>query len=322
MKKKLQSLIPWFITALILFVLFRKIPPGEVWEAVTAANISLFLFYAVLYFFLVMLADCWVLEKTLNRFVTKIKLKETLFMRGATYLLMLLNYNLAQASIPLYLKKTHQSPAFKSLGAILYLTVIDLTWIVTLSVLSAFQKDIFYEGINLSETIIRFSSFFYSGLILFFLFWKSSDSKMIKKLRNKVSLLDRFLNNHSFYAFRENRLGDFLKLFFLRLPMLVIIIISLQASLHAFHAFVPWPELFLYTPMIMLVGTLPITPAGAGTTPLLSLHFFKDHLQTSLSLSPDQILLSSSLLWIFTNLLFKAAFGLYCMKKKSRDLFT
>ncbi|MDO8644183.1 MAG: hypothetical protein Q7S00_04355, partial [bacterium] len=137
------------MAVVIFYFLFKQVPPEQVLKTVLLANIPFFLFLAVTYFVLIMILDCFGLKWAISRFSTKVSFSETILMRGATYVLMLINYNLGQGGIAFYLKRTHKAPVFKTLGTIMYLTAIDLGLILTLGMGAVLTEDILYRGVSM-----------------------------------------------------------------------------------------------------------------------------------------------------------------------------
>ncbi|MBI4411702.1 MAG: flippase-like domain-containing protein [Deltaproteobacteria bacterium] len=324
MKKYLKRILPWLIAAGILYFLFHKIPPTTVLSTITHANIPLFVFYSIAYFVIIMMADCVGLCWLLSRFSTPVNFKETLLMRGATYLLMVINYNLAQGGIAFYLRRTHKAPVFKTLGAMFYLTVVDLSLMLTFAFAAVLMEDISYRDVSLRPFLTQFALLFYSGLTLWIAFWGLIDRPFLKKYRS-VGVVDWLVSRHLFVAFRQSSALDYLKTYLLRLPTLVLVVLSLFLWINAFHSALPFTDLFLYTPVIMIVGTLPITPAGLGTVQALCVEFFKTNLTSPLTTgglyAPEELILAGSLLWGAANFVLKILFGFYCLKQKSRSLF-
>ncbi|MBI2338954.1 MAG: flippase-like domain-containing protein [Deltaproteobacteria bacterium] len=324
MKKHLQRILPWIVAAGILYFMFQKIPPTDVLSTITHADIPRFIFFAIAYFIAIMMADCLGLKWLLSRFSTKVSFKETILMRGATYLLMVVNYNLAQGGIAFYLRRTHRAPVFKTLGAMFYLTVVDLTLMLTFSVLSIGIHDIAYRGVPLGPLIAKFALLFYAGLFVWIAFWMLIDrpfAKAVQKNKTVAWILER----HLFVAFRGSTATDYLKTVLYRLPTLALVIFSIFLWTNAFLSSLPLADIFLYTPIIMIVASLPITPAGLGTGQALSVEFFKTNLQGPLITgglhSAEELILAGSLLWAMGNFILKILFGFYCLKRKSRSLF-
>ncbi len=324
MKKRLQQSIPWLIAAVIFFFLFKKIPPMDVLKTMASANIPLFIFYSISYFVIVMLIDCLGLQWGFSRFVASVDLKETILMRGATYLLMLINYNLGQGGMAFYLKRTHQAPLFKTLGTIFYFTLIDLSIVLAMGVVVGSVKELAYRGIALQPIIIRSGFIFFTAFFLWILFWRLSNTVWGRSFE-KIKMMNWILNRPLFYSFRESNFSDYATAFLWRLPTVFLVIFSFFLWSHAFKSPIPLQDIFIYGPIILVVGTLPLTPGGVGTVQALCVEFFKNNLHSPLiethTFTAEQILFSSSLLWVIGNALCKITFGFYCLKQKSKHLF-
>ena len=324
MKKRLKTILPWLVAAGILYFLFQKIPADDVLSTITHADIPRFIFFAVGYFVIIMMADCLGLKWLLSRFSTKVSFKETILLRGATYLLMVINYNLAQGGIAFYLKRTHKAPVFKTLGAMFYLMLIDFSLMLTFSIFAVTAEEITYRGIALRPWIIQFALVFYTGLVLWLLFWLTINRPFANRLR-RLKTIDWIVSRHLFVAFRESTTTDYVKTVLYRLPTLMLVVFSLFLWINAFRSSLPLADLFLYTPVIMVVSTLPITPAGLGTMQALCIEFFKTRFTSPMIsggiYAPEELILAGSLLWGMGNFVLKVLFGFYCLRQKSRTLF-
>lgn len=324
--QRLKQIIPWLIAGLIFFFLFRKIPPLEVLKTIWAANIPLFIFYSVSYVIVVMLIDCAALQWGISRFSTKVTFGETLIMRGATYLLMMVNYNLGQGGMAFYLKRTHKAPLFKTLGAIFYLTLIDLALLFGAAILAIKMGHMNTSSFVLGPTILKGSSLFFILLLAWILFWKLADHPFIKNCR-RFKPLDWLCHRPLFFAFKESSLTDYGIAILLRTPTIFSVLLSFYLWSDAFRSPIPFSSIVLYAPIILLVGTLPITPGGVGMVQALCITLFKDKIAGASPLiannqySPEQILFAASLLWGMTNLALKLPIGFYCLSKKSKTLF-
>lgn len=326
MKKTLTLIGPWIVAAAIFYFLFQRMPARETWDVMKMANPWAFMGYTLLYFLAMLFLDALSLKRVISRFSTHVNYKETLLFRGATYLLMLLNYNLAQGGIALYLKKTHKAPIFKTLGAVFYLTLIDLLLVLSYSIVSIFFVDnVNYRGIELKPLVIKMAIVFYGSFFLWMTLWRATRNPRVLAQMQKIKLLHWIIEKPLFFAFREASLKDFFQTALLRLPVSLVIMGGTSLMILAFQGWIPLGVLFLYSPIIMVIGALPITPAGLGTSQLLCVEFFKDSLimrpGAELVNSPEHIIFAATLLWTFANLVLKMIYGLFCLHTKSRSLF-
>lgn len=324
LKKIIKKLSPWIFTAIIFGFLFKSIPAAGVIQSIKLANLPLFVTYSVLYFAVMMLIDCLGLQWALKRFSASVSFGETILMRGATYLLMLVNYNAGQGAMSLYLHKTHGAPVFKTLGTVFFISMIDMSILLGPAVITALNVNIEFEGKPLNHLILKAGLLTYSIFILWILFWK-----LLKSPSGSFFLQQKwirfFYEKPLFDTFKEADWVDYVKIITLRIPPLLLVAGSFFFWSHSFGIPLPLTDIFVYSPIILIAGTLPITPGGVGAVQALCIKLFQDQttsqMPTNSLVSAAQTILAASLLWGMANAVLKLLFGLYCLSKKSRTLF-
>jgi hypothetical protein len=141
----------------------------------------------------------------------------------------------------------------------------------------------------------------------------------------KLKVISWIATRHLFYAFRESGLKDYARALGLRLPVIILVTLSYFFWIHGMRSFISIRDIFIYSPLIMVITTLPITPAGLGTTQALCIEFFSPYLQSTLissgALTPAEIIFAGSIAWLVGNSILKILFATYCLQKKSRRLF-
>jgi hypothetical protein len=324
MLKTLKRLIPWLICAIIFYYLFKQIPPKEMLVALQLVNLPKFIFYSLLYFILILVLDCFTITYFISRFSTKITFKESLLVRGVSYLIMILNYHAAQGAFAVYFKKTHKASIAKTLGTLGFISIADLILVFTSGLVALSFTEVTYKGFDLQDYSLKIAPFLYIGYALWVLFWKNIDNPIFDPIK-KYKIINWLLGHNIFLIFREAGLKDYFILFLSRLPMIAVIIGAYNWALISYDSLINWVDIYLYNPIVMLVTTLPITPSGLGTGQWLTIEFFKDKTTSPLVdqglLTTENLLLTSNILWYIANQILKAAFGLFCISKTSRDLF-
>lgn len=319
MKKKFSSLIPWILCGLIFYYLFSKIPPKEILQALSVMNPGQFLLYGVIYFIAGLWLDCLAIKHFISRFSTPITSRETYLIRGVSFLAMIINYHAAQGAFAIYLKKTHKAKISKTLGALVFITIADLMLVLTCSIFALPFANLPFEG--LKTQILRFAPILYLGYLVWILFWKNSDKPIFNKLK-KLRLINWILQHDLFFIFREANLRDYWLILLFRLPFVLLVIGSFHFGALSFDARIDWLDIYLYNPIVMLIGSLPLTPAGLGSIQLLVIELFKDHV-TSLKISSgmitaEHLLFAIGLSWFVFNQILKAIFGLACLIQMSK----
>jgi uncharacterized membrane protein YbhN (UPF0104 family) len=298
MKKKVQGSIkiifPWLIAAFVFYYLFSKYPLHQLIVASQNVNWFLFIGYSVFYFLFMWLIDCWTLSWLFSRFGFPTLLRDLMRFRFASYLLMVFNFGAGQGFFAYFFKKRKGVPFFVSSSLILFIIIIDLYWTVSFAFIGSFFNDLVIGGVNLSpiiQTVWGGASVALISLILFCrlpLRWRAINWVRTRDL---------------FHTFNKAKLSDYGIIALFRLPMLLAVNTTLFFLGPMFHAPLPFIKVISYMPIIILIGALPITPGGMGTMQLATVEFFKDFV-------PDpSILVSLSLLFMFTNYLLKAIAG-------------
>jgi len=322
--KKLKKVIPWLMAAGLLAYLFYKIPPSGVINALAHVNLIFFISYALIYFFLVMMIDVFSLSRVLTQFCVPISFKEMLPPRAVSYLLSLLNYNAGQAGLAYFLKRNKSASFFSAMGSILFIMIIDLNWVVLLAFLGTFFIQLHFKGWDVSHWVRQVGFVVFGSMLLNLAFWRSWFGKIFP-WKVKMRWVDWIRGRHLFQTFHEATPFDYLKIALYRFPLHVVIIVSFYFGVRVFDAFIDFPTILGTVPVVLLIGTIPVTPGGLGTVQAATIELLKDHVSggilSSGQVSASEILFAMSLSWMFANYFLKALIGLVFLNKVDRELF-
>lgn len=296
--------------------LFHRFPLAQVVKSIGQVKPHLYIPLAVGYFLYFYMIDTLVTAKFFSRLGYPITFRELLPVRGVTYLIMILNYPASQAAFAYYLKRTHSIPFFSSLGFFFFLNFIDFFWLIALGFIGSFFQEAVIFGISLSSILQRLGVAAFAVLILNYFFWRKNFS---------ISILRWIHSKKIFEVFKKTRWPDYLWVGAWRFPIHVGIMFTMYFVFQTFDAHVPLGKILTSIPITYLVGALPITPGGLGTTntalvELLHPYLTGSHLAEG-GVKPQELILAISLLWMATNYLLKAITGLVCLQKVARGLF-
>lgn len=319
---KIKKILPWGVAAAIFSYLFYIYPPHKIWEALQYVNLTIFIPFAFAYFLFIYTSDIFAITRVLKRFGYKVPMREILPARGATYLLMVLNYGAAQAGFAYYLKKKKGIPIWEALSIFFFIVVIDLYWVLTLAFFGSFFQDYEIQGIPLKTVIWFLTAVAFGVMALNISFWRGG---LAKKIGGKKSKFVQWMYQKDlFKIFKEASLADYLKTAVLRTPIHISLIFSSYILIKTFGVDCPFLPILGSFPVVMLVGSVPITPGGLGTSNATMVELLSPHLSGPIFdqgiVSPQELLLAASLLWMFTNYSLKTLLGAICLKKVSKDL--
>lgn len=323
-KSHLKHIIPWVVAAGIFVYLFHIYPPDRVWAALKYVNIPAFAAFSLAYFFFVFVVDAWVMKVVISKFSHEVSFKDILAARGATYLIMVLNYPASQAAFAYYLKRRYGIPIFQALGIFLFIVLIDLMWIISLALAGSTFQDYLISGVDLGHVVRMVGLTAYAGLFLWLAFWRRWPERLIGR-HFRIPILEKLRGRKVFHIFENARVKDYLVTALMRTPIHCTIIISMYVVMLTFHAHIPFTKILGNMPIVFLVGTLPITPGGLGTTNALMVELLSKYLTGSIfqsgKVTPQELLFTATLLWMFANYLLKVVVGSFFLHRISRDLF-
>jgi hypothetical protein len=253
MRRKLTRLLPWLITAAILAYLFTRLPLDQVIQAArNAAPWTIPTLAGIV--FLVYLADCLAIWTTFGWFVAPLTFRETLTLRGATYLLALINYALGQGAFVYFLHRARAVPVVRAAAAVVLIMGINLLLLLFLSTLGLVLGAQALPEINSLIWIAYVGLAVYVSLLI----WRP-------QWLQRRPILDVLLNAG---------LGGHVRALVVRIPHVAVLLILNHVALHAFGVRVPVLQSLLCFPVVLLVAVLPISVQGVGPTQGAMIFFF------------------------------------------------
>ncbi|MBI4197344.1 MAG: flippase-like domain-containing protein [Deltaproteobacteria bacterium] len=300
---------------LILYYLFRQYPPSQILTAWQYLNVLPFCIYSIGYFIFMWFFDCWSLGWFFSHFGHPLSVRDIGPIRFASYLLMTLNFGAGQGAFAYFLKQKKKIPFFKSSSLMLFIVLIDLYTTILLAFIGSLTTNLVVHEINLSQFIQAIWGGSTVGLFALFLFFRLPlNWRTLKWVRTR----------DLFHTFHHAVPTDYLRGIMARLPMHLALNTTLYVVAHFFQASIPLTKVLAFFPFVVLVGTIPITPSGLGTTQAAMVEFFKPHIQgvplENGLLSVGELLFYIGLLFSVFNLLLKLVTGLYFLKKQDADL--
>ncbi len=312
------------IAAAIFFYLFRQYPPKKVLESLAYVNIAAFLSFSLIYFFLLYFIDAWSMKDLMKRFGYAATLGGLMLGRGVTYLVMIINYPASQAAFAYYLKRKYNTPIFRALGIFLFIVFVDLLWIITLAFIGSSLQDYDISGIDLKRTIQIVALTAYSGAAIWIMFWRM----MPKKIDGHgfiCSMLRKIKERDIFQIFSQAGISDYMRIAITRAPIHVAIIFYMYIVLQTFDVSCPIIRILGNVPVVFMIGTLPITPGGLGTTNAAMVELLSPYITSPLfesgRISPREMLFTITIVWMSTNYAIKAIVGTILMRRVSKNLF-
>ncbi|HNY66243.1 MAG TPA: lysylphosphatidylglycerol synthase domain-containing protein [Deltaproteobacteria bacterium] len=260
-----KRVFPFLTAGGILAYLFWHIDTRQCLAAFTQADISLYIPWLIVFIGASFIMDTQNLMETLRHFRYPISFRDTLSIRGVTYLLMTIDYSLGLGALVYYLKRNLSIPIMRSTGLMLYFNGITHFALVIMAVIGLLI-------LTPSSPVLQHFLIFCISFILI----DVGIVSILKMLPNRGLML-KIKNFNAIKVFHEAPWATYWALTFWRGIYYVLFIAFFYVAVRAFHMTIPLTTLIAYVPIILLIISLPIAPCGFGTAQAAMIYLFKGY---------------------------------------------
>jgi hypothetical protein len=256
MRNRIGRILAWVVTIALLGYLVTTISFEKVLAAVKLAAPWTVPALAAMVV-LVYLADSFAIWRTFGWVLARLSFVEVLVVRGATYLLAMVNYAVGQGAIVYFVNRSRGVPVTRGTGAVLLVMGVNVLLLLFLTTFGL----IFAPNVPPAITTIVVVA--YAGLAIYvaLLIWKP-----------------RFLTTRPVFDVLLNAgVGGHLKALAVRIPHLLSLLFYSFLALRAFGIRVPVGQAMLCLPIIYFIAVLPISVQGLGTTQMAWKLFFAQY---------------------------------------------
>jgi uncharacterized membrane protein YbhN (UPF0104 family) len=209
----------------------------------------------------------WALESSafaylFTRFNARLTWREARALRGLTYLVTPINWNLGTAAIILHLRRSKGIGAVQSTSSMTFYGLVDLMVLATLALAGASTLPA-SPAIASIQRAAAIADCFAIALLA-----------VSMTSRPRWSWLRRLRGAGIFSTHRQATLADLAVLVAVRTCYFGGFVLYFWLGTWAFHAAVPLLLALAATPVILVIASLPITPGGLGTQQAAILYFF------------------------------------------------
>ncbi|HLK09818.1 MAG TPA: lysylphosphatidylglycerol synthase domain-containing protein [Candidatus Binatia bacterium] len=247
--RALRRIAPWALTAAIFALLLAHVPVGGVIAALRGARwgwyLLLVLPYATAYF----LIDTLAVTTVVRRFHTPVRYRDVLPVRAVTYLLALVNSNVGNGGLALWLHRREGIPFLAMAGSVLFLAFVEVYQLVLYSSLGVLAAGTSVPGLR--DAYLALYALL-AGWLAYF-----NGLRALGVARPAPGLLE---------TFGRARLIDYLVILGIKSASLLMAIVVQHVGLHLFGMDVPLLVLLANLPLVFLVSAVPLTVAKLGTS--------------------------------------------------------
>jgi hypothetical protein len=297
LKKALAKLWPLLVALAILAYLFARVPRAALWDALATGPWLWLGVYTVFVVLFALLADAYATCVSLRVMGLRPQFSLIVLVRGATYLLGVLNYSLGQGALGFYLQRSGLATA-RAAGIVLFLLIVNSGMLLIMSGLGLLAGALPGGGFpGLSALALGLAAGMLAYLIV-------------------VSLRPRFLQGSRLLApLLEAGLGGHLRAAAGRMPHVLILVLTFWGGLHLWGIPIPLPQGLVVIPVVLFLCVLPITPAGLGTFQAGMVILLSPYVPLADPEARAAVVLAFSLVYHCLGLTIQAILGLWCCQK-------
>jgi hypothetical protein len=293
----LAKLWPWLVALAILAYLFTRIPQKALVSALKAGPWVSLGAYAVFQMLLVLLADAYATSVALSITGFRQRFSLIFLARGAAYLLGILNYALGQGAFGLYLQRSGVS-TIRAAGTVLFLMIVSLG--VTLLVAGlGFMAGGYPGSSHFDLSPLGYGLLVGVGLYLITMGFRP---RFLRRYQLLAPLFEAGLRGHLWAVAG-------------RLPHILVLVITYWGALRLWGIPVPLAQGVTMVPIVLLIGALPITPLGLGTTQAALVLLFSPYVPLPNPEVRAAAVLAFSLIYYFLLIGAQALLGFWCWLK-------
>jgi hypothetical protein len=291
--------VPVVLTVAIFCLIFWRIPFGAFWQALSRAQLLPFLALMGSFSLCFFLLDTFVLSQLIRWFHGLLPYRDLLPVRAVTYLVSIINTQLAQGALALYMHRRFRTPLGEITSTVAFMILLETTNLILFATVGFIA---FPGGTPLSLLALPLA------LVLVWLL-------LMGLARGKLGVLGQRLRGSALLStFRRARLRHGAIILGLKGAVFCLALLVHSQALAFFGIEIPLARLVAFLPVVFLMGALPITVAHLGTSQAAWIFFFSPY-------APAADLLAYSLVSHLTFMLANGTFGVIFLPKAYSDLF-
>src|SRR5215475_2732597 len=291
--------VPVALTVVIFLLIFWRVPFGAFWHALAGAQWRPFLALMGSFSLGFFLLDTFVLRTLIRWFHGPLPYRELLPVRAVTYLVSILNTQLAQAALALYIHRRFHTPLAQITSTVALMILLETTNLILFAMVGAIA---FPGGPPLPLLALP---------LVLGTVWLL----VMSLARGKLGILSRRLSDSALLStFRQAGLRHCAIILGLKGSVFCLALLVHSQALAFFGIDIPLMRLVTFLPVVFLMGALPITVAHLGTSQAAWIFFFSSY-------ASEADLLAYSLVSHLTFMLANGTFGMLFLPKAYSDLF-
>lgn len=293
---------PVILTVAVFTVIFLRIPFDRLVAALAGARLLPFVLLMAGFSLFYFAMDTFILLKLLRWFHGPLAYRDLLPARASTYLVSLVNTQLGQGALVLYLHRRFSAPLGEITGTIAVLILLEVTQLVL------------FATLGMVAEIARVPSELFLAPAALLALWAALALGLRAPPLSTAAWIAALRESAFARTFRRARPLQLLTILALKAPIFLAAVLVHRLALTLFDIHIPALRLLTFLPIVFLVAALPVTVAHLGTSQAAWIFFFGDR-------ASEVDLLAYSLASHLTFMLANGALGLLFLPRAYSELF-
>jgi uncharacterized membrane protein YbhN (UPF0104 family) len=295
-----RRLAPWLVAAGVLAWLFNAIRGADLEAALARAPLWPFLGLAVVYIVVTLLGDTFATWATFRSALPEARLtfRETLDIRGASYLLAIVHYGAGQGGIAYFVSR-RGIPVARAAGAVMLIMGVNVM-VVALIALAGVVAGGAPAAPALRWLVLGLACAFPAYLAVI-----AARPGLLIKRKLLAPLFDAGVRGHAVAVAA-------------RLPHVLWLVVGQTLALYLFGVQPPLAKSLALLPLVFVVAVLPISPAGIGTSQAMLVALFTPWAPGDTPEARRAAVLASGLALQLLGLIVQAILGLVFLRRLTR----
>jgi hypothetical protein len=298
---RLRRWAPWMVAFGTLAWLFAHVPLDELRAALDRAPMLGFVAFTALYVPVVLALDTLATWATFRSSLpdSGLTYRETLDIRGASYLLAILHYGAGQGGIAWFVSRLHGVPLPRAAGAVMLIMGVNVI-VVALTALVGVLAGGAPATPALRWIVLGMACAFPAYLAVV-----AARPGFLRKLRVLAPLFDAGLRGHAVAVAA-------------RLPHITWLVVAQYLAMRFFDIAPPFTTAMTLLPIVFVVAVLPISPSGIGTAQATAVALFAAYAPGADAAAQRATVLACFLAFQVLALLVQALVGLVFLRRLTR----
>lgn len=268
---RFRSFLPWLAGVVLLALVLWRVPPSALQQSIALARLEVFVPLVAAACGAWFLIDALAFGLLFSRFNVDLPLRRALELRGLTYLLTPIHWNVGRIGVIARLHASHRVPLLEGTSSLAFYQTLDAILISSLCGLGISRLGGIggQDSLDVWSTLAWIAATVALSLVTYL--------ALIRSDRFEGPLLSRLRSSAFHRTHRMATAADIATILALRLAYYGVFLVVYAWGTSAFQIDLPVALIVASIPILQCVGALPISPAGFGTQQAAMLILFAGH---------------------------------------------